>query len=385
MTTLPLTSCPFFDDAHTERAGEFYHTFEFSVPAWHETAALAVPKATVILPDLDGYARSFVIRTVDEESGPSGSFKRVFCEDEAQDELLCKIVPPLTYNDTAATELLTDLIAGSRWIPGTVESSDSITADFDWQEYPSVWECIVAIAEEFTLDIVPRVTIIGSEITGRYIDLKATRGTYTGQVLDYSRDTESITRSGDGGELYTAAYGVGATVADAYTMFTDIVWTTGDGDPVDKPSSQQWVGDEDARQAYGILLDDGTLIHRYGVYRNSDLTTGQEEILLQKTWDWLTEHKTPQYTYDVKAVMLERMPPQRPGDPERVWERLRVGDTVIVRDSSANPPYRAEVRVVEVTRSYSDPTQDTVVLGVQKKRVSDWMKEITLLSRKLNQ
>jgi hypothetical protein len=392
--TLSLAAAPFFDDIHTERVegyGTFFHTYEFSIPSNHPSAAFAVPKGTVVFPGLDGDTKCFTIKSVSEESSPDGLYKRVECEDAAQDELTCTIVEPVMLSAETDESLLAEVLAGTRWQVGTTEGDKTVTTDVEWSDYPNVWECVLWIAEHYNLEVQTRVMLSGTEIAERYIDLVRTRGTYSGQVLNYARDTAAVTRSGDGGEIFTAVYGLGADSEGAPIDFGSIVWST-PGDPVDKPNGQLWVGLESARlgddsvtpsiERYGIDVGGGVIKHRFGVFRDSEEDNAAH--LLDKTYAYLVEHSKPRYTYDVSVVALERMPLQRPTDSPRRWERLRVGDTVVVRDTACYPPYQDEVRVIEVRRSYSDPTKDSVTLGMPMRRVSDYMKDLVRLQRKLN-
>jgi len=404
MSTVDLGTCPYFDDVHTERVeafGSFYHTFEFSIPANHESAEFAKEKNLVVFPDLDGDVKCFTIATVSDKAGPDGLYKRCKCDDSAQDELNCwPIHFAVPYSGVAADDMLTDVLAGTRWQPGIVEALSSQTADADWKDYPTAWACVLDIARLFSLEPKTRVEVVGNLITARYVDLLQRRGTYTGLTLSYAGNTSSVERLGDGGQVYTAMYGLGKadTNGDPLT-FTNVVWTVLGGDPIDKPDNQAWVGDPDMLEglpadpangvaevpAYGIPLDGGdSVIHRFGVFRDPDETDAGH--LLDKTYaDWNTYHRRPQYSYDVAVVSLERMPPQQPGDAVRTWEALRIGDTVGVRNTVTVPPYSDEARVSEVRRCYSDPTKDAVVLGPPRRRFSSYIADNLRLGRKVAQ
>lgn len=393
--TLSLLAAPFWDDTHTERVestGAYFHSYQFTMPGNHPSAEFAVPKGLVVFPDLDGNTKCFVIKTVDDESSTGYINKRVYAEDSAQDDLGVDIIEPVTYSQENCETLLTNVLAGTRWSVGVVEGDSTELVDIEWLEYQTAWECVLWLSERFDLEVQTRVDVLGAHITNRYIDLLEQRGTYTGQVLQYSRDTTAVTRSGDGGEVFTAMYGLGASDALGYIDFSSIEWTTGDGDPVDKPNGQLWVGLETARYgdpnadppvpAYGISKSDGTIIHRFGVYRNPDETNAA--ALLQQTYDELVKKSRPQFNYTVAVAALERMPAQRPGDLARSWETLRIGDTVVVRDTAVYPPYQSDVRVIEVQRSYSDPTRDSVMLGEPVKRVSEWFADAVRLKRRVS-
>jgi len=401
MTLLEMPACPFFDDTHTERLdgyGNFYHVYEFSIPSNHPSAELAVPKGLVIFPDLDGDTKCFVTRTVDEESGPNGLYKRCVAEDAAQDELMSMVVAPMEYSASDCTTIVEGLLSTSRWDVGVVEIPDTYTATFEWLEYPTVWECLLEVAKYFGAEVQSQVEVSGNTIVSRSIDFLLHRGMASGQTIEYTKDCAAVTRSGDGGEIYTKVIGLGASQADGTLLqFTDVAWTTAGGDPWDKPETDNFLASDKHRMGdagdpekgipetpmYGIRLDDGTVEHRTGVYRAPDQTdTGW---LLYDTYQYFMEHLLPRYTYDVTIAALERMPLQRPGDAKREWESIRVGDTVTVRDTACYPPYQDEVRVIEVRRSYSDPTRDGVVLGVPEKKVSDYLADAVRLRRRVTQ
>lgn len=392
MTYLNDSICPFFDDVHTERCetpGDFFHAYEFSIPADNASSELVHEKANVVVTDLDGNVRLFTIKDIEVDTSSDGSVKRVYAEDAAQEELLCKIVEPTLFENHSCKDLLEHFLAGSQWNVGTVEALTADERDIEYTAFETAWECILDIAQRWGLYVVTRVEVGANEVTGRYVDLVKYRGTYTGKFVRYGGDTESIVRRGNGGELYTAAYGAGMGA----TTFASVEWTVVGGDPVDKPLGQAWVGDDVARMGdgsyehpgYGIAMTDGTVIHRFGVYRDDSLDgeiANDAGLLLQKTWEWLQEHNKPRYEYDVAVVALERIPAQQPGDSNRYWERIRIGDTVIVRDTKSYPHYSDEARVTEVRRSYTDPTQDTFTMGIPTKRLSDYLRDMVRLQRK---
>lgn len=360
---------PVVSDTHTERVepGGFFHTYEFSIPAHHPSAAVVTEKAEVVFADADGVPRAFIVRSTSYDS--SGQTKSAQCEDSAQDDLLASIQPPTNYTDDDGLEILTDLLAGTRWTPGVVESSESITIDSDtasgWMGYPTTWACVLDLSGRLGLEIVTRVEVVGNRIGRRYIDLVKSRGRWTGRVLRYARDTISMTRTGDGGEVYTRVIGIGK---DGLT-FASAVWDTGDGDPVDKPATQVWVADQGALEAYGIPSSTG-LLHRTGKFEDSNETSAGR--LLSKSWEYLQAHKEPQYSYAAQAVALDKLPPQRPGDLPSD-ERIRCGDTILVIDSEAVPPIRVTKRVVETRSSNVEPEQVEVVLGHPALNVSRYI------------
>lgn len=395
---LALPTCPFLNDVHTERLesyGTYYHSFEFDIPADHPTAALAVEKGLVVFPDRDGVTKCFVIQTVDTETTMDGTFKRVFAEDSAVDELTSDVVvPPGEFTDDSATTILTALLAGTRWAVGDVEVRDIDTTSFEWADYPTTWACVLALAEHYQVEVSTRVDVAGSDIIARYVDLLSSRGVYSGAVLRYAGNTESVTRHGEGGEIYSRVYGLGAAQTDGtYLTFGTEEWTVAGGDPMEKPAGDTYLESDAVRLGdpgdpingvaeivgYGFPQSDGTVAHRVGVFRDPD--EQEADWLLLHTYDYFMEHSKPQYTYDASVAAFDQMPAQRPGDTERVWERVRIGDSVGVVDTLCYPAYTDLKRVVEIRVSYSEPGRVSITLGTIEKPFSGYIKKLVKVSR----
>jgi len=394
--TLDLAACPYFNDVHTERLdgfGSYYASYYVEIPATHPSAEFANEKDYIRFGDLDGNAKEFVIRTTAND----GKRIKITSEDSAVDELMCA---PIHFAapavDFSAEDLLTDVLAGTRWQVGIVEAGAVATADADWRDYPMAWACVLEISELFSLEIRTRVIVEDCEVTARYIDLLQSRGTYTGKVLRYGGNTKQMVRYGDGGEVYSAIIGLGKADASGDPLtFSDVVWEVSGGDPVDKPTAQNWVGTDAARigapadpdtntpevVGYGIPLGDGTFAHRFGIFRDPEETDAGH--LLDKSYAYWLKHNKPQYRYDVDAIALDRMPPQQPGDPDRSQERMRLGDTVGVVNMKVAVPYEDAQRVTEVRYCYSDMRKDAVVLGDPLLDVADHIAATIRLGRKV--
>lgn len=85
----------------------------------------------------------------------------------------------------------------------------------------------------------------------------------------------------------------GEQTADGFgrrITFADVVWSSENGDPADKPAGQEWIGDDNSKEQFG-RLSGSTRRHRFGIFEDSEETDPAK--LLQKTWDALTEQKEP--------------------------------------------------------------------------------------------
>lgn len=341
-------ACPYFDDVHTEGLDGTL-TYDFACPADHTSADYVQPENLVLFNDLHGAYKLCRIKEVAESLEPDGTrLKRVRCEGLAY-ELAGEVLRPVSYTGQTATQILDDLLDGTRWVPGDVDYTG--TMDFTYKDYQSVFTAVRALQEECGLEMVYRTTFNTArrQVTGHYIDLVSRVGSDTMRFIEYARDAKSITRTGDSSRLVTALIGLGKSKPDGtYVTFTA-------EDETYKPAGQDYVGDDDARELYGVPQSDGSRTHIYGVYRVDDESSAAK--LLVKTRAELARRVVPDYTYDVDAAMLDRLPSQKPGD---VWneyshEFIGLGDQVVVRDLTFSPPLMVTVRVQEITRSYTDP------------------------------
>lgn len=132
-----------------------------------------------------------------------------------------------------------------------------------------------------------------NKIARRVIKLLQLRGVDRGQRFEIDHNVTQIQRTVISYPV-TAMYGRGASLETEgggnthYIDFADVEWKVVNGEPVDKPKGQKWVGDPDALKKYGRLYEE-KLLHREGIFSNQDYETAEE--LLQATWDALQEAK----------------------------------------------------------------------------------------------
>ncbi|MBA4542003.1 phage tail protein [Thermoactinomyces daqus] len=347
----------FFDAVWTEKLNAEV-TLEFSVDANHPDAQYVVEDGYAVIPDLDNGYQAFIIRKVDETHSAQGLVKHAYCENAANELLDEPIREYSTASDNPAN-ILEQLLSGTRWQVGTV---DTFAAQAFSVKYKSVLAAIQDVLTTFGGEIRFRVEFTpgNATITGRYVDLVMQRGSDTGRRFEYSRDITSIKRTGDSGELKTALIGLGKADTDPETgvesrvTFTDIVWSKANGDPVDKPAGQDWVGDPDALNAYGRLNADGSLRHRFGFFEDAD--ESDPANLLRKAWDALQAMKVPAVQYDMSVVDLERLTGYD-------HMKVRLGDTVHVIDREFAPALLVEARVIEIDRYLNEPEKTQIKLG----------------------
>lgn len=218
----------------------------------------------------------------------------------------------------------------TRWEPGTVDQpgtvSDGLT--FYHTDCRSALNMILGCGGELETEI----EVGPSGVSSRKVSIRARRGYQAGHKrFAYGKDLVSVRRTEHWGAI-TACYGYGKgleTEAGGYgrkLTFGDI------------NGGLDYVGDEEALQAYGRPDGKGGLAHVFGVYENQDCEDAAQ--LMVETRGYLDEHKVPGVTYEADVVDLVAM--------GREWEGCGVGDAVQIVDSCFSPTLRCEGRVSRI-------------------------------------
>lgn len=344
-------SCPYYDAYHTEELNEnFQNVFTFTVPSDHADAQYVTEGNLVAFRDLDLDWQLFEIKRIVDLHG-DGLTRTAYCEHAAY-ELIDDFIEDVRPTDCSATFALTQALSGTRWSVGTVDDLGLNSTNYYYQ---SALGAIQKVATVWGGELRFRVVVTGGIISARYVDLLIRRGADTGKQFEYGRHTLEIEREVDLTTVMTAAYGrgKGVEVGDGYGRrldFADIVWTT-PTNPVDKPLSQEWVGDPTALAQWGRA---GGTRHRFGTFEDSEET--DPAVLLQKTWDYLQANKTPRATYRMTAMDLERQTGYS-------HEKVRLGDTTRGIDRLIKPALLVSVRIIGLTRNVLQPEDTKLVFG----------------------
>jgi phage minor structural protein len=339
--------CPYWDDDEESNLENGYSTFQFKTPIKHETnfPDQIQNERKVGFYDLDGKFRLFRIKIVEDLTGEMARF--VWSEYDSA-ELLGHPARPLSMTTTPEIAL-ENILNGSRWLVGYVHKTTSQQINFN---YGTALEAIHQIAKEYELEVRFRIEFDPktAKLLGRYVDLVEPVGDYTGKTFEYYKDLQGLKRNIDTTNLATAMIGLGkADEGETITTFESVTWDESQGNPVDKPLNQDWVGDPDALQEFGV---EGR--HIFKIYDDTD--EGDPARLLQKTWDELQRRKRGAFTYEADVILLEKIAGYE-------HEKVRIGDMVRVTDRSFTNPLYLEARVLKLNRSKSDPTKDKALLG----------------------
>ncbi len=350
-------SCPFSEPVHFEKlatgAETIENNFTFEVPGDHSVAQYLKEGALVAFLDLDANWQLFEVKDVTDQDTTDGQLNKIIYCEHALYELIDDIIEDKRPTNTSALLALTDALSASRWVVGTVDNLGTNSTRF---YYDSALASIQNVAAVWKGELRFRVTIAGNQISGRYVDLLARRGTDTGKQFIFGKDITSVERQVDFRNVVTALYGRGKgeqVDTGGYGRridFANVVWTT-PTNPANKPAGQKWIEDTAAKAQYGLA---GGIRNRCDVFVDEEETDSAK--LLQKTWDELQRRKVPLITYTVDAVDLEPL-------SGLVHEAVRLGDGTACIDERFSPVLQVSARVVAISRHLLDLGKSKFTLG----------------------
>lgn len=281
---------------------------------------------------------------------PGESYQQFTAEDIAISELTdCHIQNETELTNVTAQAALSGILSGTGWSVGTSTASGTSTGDIG---RGSVWEGVTAIRKNWNINILTRVTVNGNGITGRYLDILSTDGTWRGLRLSIDKNCSDPTVTYDDSELYTALYGYGASYTEGSsvydqrtveTKFTSVSWSKTADHPA-KPSGQDWLEWPEKTALYGR---NGRA--RFGYYQNTDIK--DPNVLLQKTWETLKIVSEPKISITGTVADLRRM-----GYAD---EPLRLYDMAIVEVGEL----QFYKQIIRLTVNLLDPTGNTPTIG----------------------
>lgn len=283
----------------------------------------------------------------------------ITAEHAAMTELLQEIVEGKSVDGSEAGYAVSRVIEGTRWTLKSADSTPQIATSF-W--YKNVWECLETIKSLSGCALYFGWTITGGIVSERYVVVKARAGADRGKRFDMSKDLTNIDVHIDKSGIYTLLYGRGKgeevgtnTSGDATygrrITFADVVWSTENGDPLDKPADVEYLEDTAATNAFGRGTT-GNKRPRKGVVTFAECVDPEE--LIQLTYAKLQTVNKPKLTISSTVI-----------DLERVWgyshEAVRIGDDVTIIADQWNATYQD--KVVDIVRDYLNPLQTEVTIG----------------------
>jgi len=286
--------------------------------------------------------------------------------------------PVRTYDLTNATPAtaIGEALEGTRWELGTVaESLSSETVDlYAADENPLKF--LRRIERKFNARLRFHVDDYYTAITDFKVDLLEPEDDFAGLRFEFGSNLEGLDIKVDYDGIKTALYGFAAGTAMDLDFedqevkapekmdFAGIWYDTDAGDPFDKTLGQRYVGDDEAREAYGIY-DPATneWRHRFGVHESEAET---EEDLLLATYQVLQRKKQPRVTVDAAVSDLEKaaLVDINTGDLVQLDHmKIRLGNICHVIARHKGIFAAMEMRITEVQRNLKEPQKTQVRLG----------------------
>ncbi|MEW4224032.1 phage tail spike protein [Rossellomorea marisflavi] len=319
--------------------------FVFTVEAHMEEARYVLDENQVVFRDKEGDLRLFVIKELDEIDNLNGPQITASCE-PAFMELKEHIVEDRRIINQKANIALDAALENTRWDGEvTVELGLATTNFYYTSSIDSVWKILEIWGGDFK-DI---VHFEGNRITKRTIEIVQRKGEDRGHRFEIDHNLEEIQRTVISYPL-TALYGRGGSIQtegggnSRYIDFSDVEWKVVNGDPVDKPIGQKWVGDPEALRKYG-RVHENKLLHREGIFSDQDYEDPEE--LLHATWNHLQQVKKPEVNYRMSIHLLEQLSGYD-------HERVSLGDTSRAIDHNFSRAIEIQARVIALEYDVMD-------------------------------
>ncbi|MBS7531378.1 phage tail protein [Hazenella sp. IB182353] len=356
---------PYFDDLHTEKLEHGFRTFEFTIPADHEDSALFIAERFIIYPNMDNQLELFTIKEINESNKGGQYIKKVSCENTAVSNLLGSIVRPAVLNSTNIENALKVALANTEWEIGQAEYSGF--KDIELKDYRTSLKAVHDILDAFGAEIEFLVEFDGVKVTKKKINARIQRGHEAKVRFEYGRSLAGVERLEDSQDLVTALIGLGKGDSQGSEL-TLKSYTGSVASGYEKKAD--WIGNLDALNRYG---KNGR--HIFGVFKDNDATNAVE--LYERTLEKLKALSKPRLTYQVDLINLERLTGYE-------THRVRIGDTIAIKDSTFKPELMLEARVIELKRSKTDPTRDRVMLGEYVQTFSNYADKLNDLQNTIN-
>src|SRR5690625_147002 len=346
-----------YDAEHNlmQSAGSFIGTMGSGVSERKNVspAQFVLERNRVVFKDRHGDFREFVIDELDDIDDIDGPETTATCIPAWQFELQKNLIEDRRFTDRTAQFALDVALEGTRFVGEVlVDLALASTNFYRLRSTDAIWKIMDVWGGEFK-DVVLLNNI--GRISQRKIQLLQRRGADNGARFEIDHNMDSIERTLISDPV-TAMYGWGASLEiededgeltgghTRYIDFKDVEWKVSNGDPVDKPLGQAWVGDPDALQKYG-LPDNGELLHLYDEFSNQDYEDPEE--LLMATWEHLQKIKDPEVNYRMSVDLLDKP--------------VALGDTAQGIDRQFARPIEIQARIIGIEYDVLIPEDPAIV------------------------
>lgn len=262
----------------------------------------------VLVPDADGFFYEYIITFAEQRDRYQ---KHVMSDASFIDLAKAKIIEPQTLQGATPSTAATFALYGTEWQVGDIDFTGTQTITI--KDYTNPYDLLKQIASTFELELRFRVEINGNRITGRFVDLKKQIAGFEGKEIEFGKDLIGITRKEDNSRIVTALLGIGPQREDGTRLTT-------------------FVEDRDALARWG--RNGQHLVDVYEV-QSSDANMTLEQ-LTELTQAELQRRIDSIVSYECEAVAIEHI---------FSHEKIRLGQTVRIKDTSYSPPLYVEGRI----------------------------------------
>lgn len=245
-----------------------------------------------------------------------------------------------------ARDVITDLLAGTNWQARFVGETTPHSTNF---YYTSVFDALKKVCEVWDLEMQFFVEMNGNRIGARYIDFKQRIGQAVGKRVVYGHNALQILQEVERTNIFTALIGrgKGEETSEGYgrkITFENVVWSTTQGKPVNKPAGQKYLELPLMTRQYGIKNTDGTMRPKIGFVDFSE--EDNPETLIERTYKALVDSARPQLTLKTSSVYLKG---------------VKIGDTIRVVRHDKKLDY--DTRIFEITFNRLNNQSSDIKLG----------------------
>lgn len=311
-------------------------SFVFNVESNSPLLKYIVEENQVAFYDRDGELRFMRMKDLREVTTNEGHNIRVICEPSFL-ELHEHFIEDRRIENGTAQTALNRALDGSRYIGEVTVDLGLATDNFYWIDGI---EAVFKILNTWGGALKDTITLNeDNEIIERKLWIVQRLGTDNGLIVEPDYNAEEISRNTLSYPV-TALWGQGSSLEiedddgeltgghTRYITFEDVEWKVSNGDPVDKPKGQKWVGDPDALARDGYL-DNGVRKHRFGHFSNQDYETPEE--LLWATWNELQERKLKEVMHEATIYEADK--------------KVSKGDTVTILNRAYNKPIELQSQI----------------------------------------
>lgn len=308
----------------------------------------------IVWRDRFGVWHEHIVNDIRDEHRDGALTSVVYCENSIA-EMYTDHIDDVRPTDASASTALGRVLEPTRWAVGTVTVTGTASTTF---YHTSAREAIGKVAEVWGGEVWATITVSGTHVTGRAINLGRRGGDY-GKRFEWTKDLQGIAREVLTDDVCTALYGYGKGL-EAYDEDGEL---TGGYERRLKfgeiNGGLDYVADEDAKLVYGLPDGTGGIKHTFGRVIFEDCEDMEE--LLALTQAELDIRKHPQVSYTATVIDL--------ADAGFAYEDVRTGDTVAIIDHGLGE--RLQGRVLRCVRHLAKESATVVTLGNISRSITD--------------